>query len=533
MLENALQHVQVVYLLLLLVVVALAALARKLQTPYPIVLVLAGLALSFVPGIPKVTLDPQVIFFVVLPPLIYSAAWLTSWSSFSHHLVSILFLAVGLVVFTVLGVAVSAHWFIPGFDWRAGLVLGSVVSTTDAIAATAIARRTGLPRRIVETLEGESLANDATGLLALEFAVGLVVGGEAPSLRGAALRMAVLTCGGLGVGLVIGAVVDWFERRIDDGPIEIAISILVPYAAYLAAETIGASGVLAVVAAGLFLSHRSAHFYSPSVRLEAWAVWNSLTFILNGFVFALIGLSLPAVLAGIKDYPFGNLVLWGALFSVIVIALRLLWIFPGAHVAYFLRRRLLRQREETPGKREIFLMGWTGMRGVIALAAALALPQMLPGGKSFPRRDVIVFLTFVVILVTLVGQGLTLGPLIRLLRLGGADETEREEQEARRIVLEEALQHLSRARAADGPEHAGIYQDLMSHARERLEPFGAESPEAAHRAKYRAAVQEMLRVERDTALRLRDEGRVSDEVLRRIERELDLTEARMHSRESG
>jgi CPA1 family monovalent cation:H+ antiporter len=531
MLDNPLHHVQVLYLFLLLLVVALAALARWLQTPYPIVLVLAGLALSFVPGIPKIGLDPQVIFFVILPPLVYSAAWLTSWTSFSHHLVSILSLAVGLVVFTVFGVALGARLFIPGFDWRAGLVLGSVVSTTDAIAATAIAQRTGLPRRIVETLEGESLANDATGLLALEVAVGLVVGGEIPGPGEFVWRIAFLTGGGLAVGLVLAVVVDWFERRIDDGPIEIAISILVPYAAYLAAETIGASGVLAVVAAGLYLSHRSAHFYSPSVRLEAWAVWNSLTFILNGFVFALIGLSLPEVLAGIKDYPVGKLILWGGMLSVMVIALRMIWSFPGAHLAYALRRRLLGQKEKTPSAREIFLLGWTGMRGVIALAAALALPQFLTDGSPFPRRNVIVFLTFVVILVTLVGQGLTLAPLIRLLGLAGPDPTEREEEEARRIVLEEALAHLERARAGDSPEHSGIYDDLISHARERLEPFGdEEGPEAKLRARYREAVRSLLRAERDTALRLRNEGKVSDEVLRRLERELDLTEARLRGR---
>ena len=521
-------HAQVLYLFLLLLVVALAALARKLRTPYPIVLVLAGLGLGFVPGIPKVSLDPQVVFFVILPPLVYSAAWLTSWTSFSHNLLSITSLAVGLVAFTVFGVALGAHLFIPGFDWRAGLVLGSVVSTTDAIAATAIARRTGLPRRIVETLEGESLANDATGLLALEIAIGLLASGQPPGAGELTFRIALLAGGGLGVGLLLAMVVDWFERRIDDGPIEIAISILVPYAAYLAAETIGASGVLAVVAAGLFLSHRSAHFFSASVRLEAWAVWNSLTFILNGFVFALIGLSLPEVVSGIKDYPAGKLILWGVLLSAMVIALRMIWSFPGTHLAYSLRRRLFGQKEKTPSNREIFLIGWTGMRGVIALAAALALPRFLPDESPFPRRNVIVFLTFVVILVTLVLQGLTLAPLIRLLGLGGADPTEREEEEARSIVLDEALAHLERARANDAPENAAVYDDLVSHARERLEPFGdEENPEAKQRARYREAVRDLLRAERKTALRLREEGKVSDEVLRRLERELDLTEARL------
>ncbi|MFL5458297.1 MAG: Na+/H+ antiporter [Myxococcales bacterium] len=527
--ENPVHYIEIVYLFLLLMVVALAALARWLRTPYPIVLVLAGLALSFVPGIPKVSLDPQVVFFVILPPLIYSAAWLTSWTAFSHHLVSIVSLAVGLVVFTVFGVAFGAPLVIPGFDWRSGLVLGSVVSTTDAIAATAVARRTGLPRRIGETLEGESLANDATGLLALQVAVGLVAGAGTPSAGTVAWRIALLAGGGLAVGLVLAVVVDWFERRIDDGPIEIAISILVPYAAYLAAETIHASGVLAVVAAGLYLSHRSTHFYSASVRLEAWAVWNSLTFIFNGLVFALIGLSLQEVLGGIKDYPLGTLVWWGVLLTIVVIALRLFWSFSATHMNYFLRRRFFRQKEQTPNGREIFLIGWTGMRGVIALAAALALPQTEPDGTPFPFRNVVVFLTFVVILLTLVVQGLTLPPVIRLLGLGGADTTQQEEDEARRIVLDAAISHLERARAADRPEHSRVYDDLIGHARERLEPFGDESPETAMRVRYQEAIRELLRVERDTALRLREEGKVSDEVLRRLERELDLTEARLRA----
>ncbi|HVI23582.1 MAG TPA: cation:proton antiporter, partial [Myxococcales bacterium] len=247
------------------------------------------------------------------------------------------------------------------------------------------------------------------------------------------------------------------------------------------------------------------------------------------FVFALIGLSLPEVLAGIKDYPFATLVRWGILFSLFVIALRLFWSFPATHMNYFLRRRFFGQKDKTPSSREIFLIGWTGMRGVIALAAALALPQTEPDGTPFPFRNVVVFLTFAVILLTLVVQGLTLAPLIRLLGLGGADSTQQEEDEARRIVLDAAISHLERARAADRPEHSRVYDDLIGHARERLEPFGDESPETAMRVRYQEAIRELLRVERDTALRLREEGKVSDEVLRRLERELDLTEARLRA----
>ncbi len=385
---------QLILLLLLLFVAAFAALARRLQTPYPIVLVVAGLLLSFVPGIPNITLDRDLIFLVVLPPLLYAAAWVTAWREFSRNLVSISMLAFGLVGFTVLCVALAGPWLFSGFDWRIGFVLGAVVATTDAIAATSIAKRIGLPKRIVDLLEGESLLNDATGLVALEFAVVMVVDGQDPTLGSASLRLLYLIFAGLGSGLILALVAEWFEHRIDDGPIEIAVSILVPYAAYLTAEAMHASGVLAVVAAGLYLGRKSSKFFSPAVRLQARAVWDSLTFILNGFVFVLIGLQLPSVLAGVSELSAGKLILYGVLFSIFLILLRLLWTFPGAHVAHFIRTRLLQQNEPRPDAREIFVAGWTGMRGVIALAAAMSLPETIADGRPFPHRDLIVFLTF-------------------------------------------------------------------------------------------------------------------------------------------
>src|ERR1700733_890948 len=291
---------QLILLLLRLLVAGFAALARKLHTPYPIVLVVAGLLLSFVPGIPRINLDPDLIFLVVLPPLLYAAAWVTSWRDFSFNLVSISMLAFGLVGFTVLCVAMAGPWLFPGFDWRIGFVLGGAVGTTDAMAATSIAKRIGLPKRIVDLLEGESLLNDASGLLALEFAVAMVVHGQDPTAGAASLRLLYFPFAGIGSGLVLARIVEWFEHQIDDGPIEIAVSILVPYAAYLSAEALHASGVLAVVAAGLYLGRKSSEFFSPGVRLQARAVWESLTFILNGFVFVLIGLQLPSVLAGVS-----------------------------------------------------------------------------------------------------------------------------------------------------------------------------------------------------------------------------------------
>ena len=291
--HGSVQAMELVFLLLMLFVVAFGVLARKLKIPYPIVLVVSGTLLGLIPGIPKVALNPDLVFYVVLPPLLYSAAWETSWREFSYNLVSILLLAFGLVSFTVIGVALGAPWLLPGFDWKIGLVLGAVVAPTDALAATSIAQRIGLPKRITDILEGESLVNDASGLLALEFGIGILLTNERPTATDAVLRLSYLIVAGIAVGLVAGWIVNWIERRIDDGPIEIAISIMVPYAVYFTADALHASGVLAVVACGLFLTRRSSEFFSPGVRLQAWAVWDALTYILNGLVFVLIGLQLP------------------------------------------------------------------------------------------------------------------------------------------------------------------------------------------------------------------------------------------------
>src|SRR5215475_3779338 len=522
--------VEIVFLLLLLFVSAFGALACRLRTPYPIILVIAGLLLGFIPGIPKITLNPDIVFFVALPPLLYSAAWRVPWREFSYNLVSIFSLAFGLVTFTVLVVAEVAQWFLPGFDWRMGFTLGAIVAPTDAIAATSIARRIGLPQRIVDLLEGESLINDASALLAFEFGVAMLVRGQSPTVASGLLRLVYLAVGGVAVGLLIGVTVNWFEHRIDDGPIEIALSLLTPYAAYLAADSLQASGVLAVVACGLYLSRRSSDFFSPAVRLQTYAVWESLTFILNGLVFILIGLQLPYVLDEARDHSLRALLMYGAVFSAILILLRLIWLFPGARIANFIRRRALHQREPMPPARQIFFVGWTGMRGVISLAAAIALPQTLANGAPFTQRQLIIFLTFSVILVTLVLQGLTLAPLARALGLiGVANQNVEEEEEARRLILETALRHLDKVRENDKADFAVVFDDLELHYRDRLATLIEEETDI-HSARYGRYIElsrELLQVERRTAIRLRNERRINDELLRRLEHEMDLAEARL------
>ncbi|MEO6804987.1 MAG: Na+/H+ antiporter [Edaphobacter sp.] len=529
---ESLHAVETVILLLLVLVAGFAAMARRLKVPYPIVLVLAGLAISFVPRIPRVPLNPQVVFVIFLPPLLYASAWTMSWREFRRNAVMIGLLAVGLVGFTVLGVAEVSDRFITVLDWKAGFLLGAVVATTDAIAATSIAKTLGLPRRIVDILEGESLLNDATGLLALEMGIGIMVHGESPTVGSGLVRLVYLIVGGLAIGLLIGVVVGWLERFIDDGPVELVVSLVVPYAAYLAGERAHASGVLAVVTCGLYMSRKSTQFFSATVRLQVAGAWNALTFILNGLVFVLIGLQLPYVLAGINGrYTTGTLIFYGAVFSVVLILLRMIWVFPAVKIASFVERRWLgHTHEEELKPREVFVVGWTGMRGVLALAAAISVPEVLWNGKEFEARNLIVFLAFCVIFVTLVLQGLTLPALIRRLGLSGVVGMEPEEREARRIVLKSAIRHLEEGRKTCTGPAVHLYDDLIHRYRHKLAHISAGAEETvdgldeAAYSRLRGIAEGALEAERRTLIGLRDRGRISDDVLRTMQRELDLAE---------
>jgi CPA1 family monovalent cation:H+ antiporter len=525
-----------VLLILLGLAVAFALLARRVHVPYPVVLVLGGLGLSLLPGTPRIRLEPNLIFYGILPPLLYAAAWSTSWRDFSHHLVSIVSLAFGLVLFTIVGVALAARWSLPGFDWRIGAILGAVVAPTDAIAATAIASRLEMPRRLVDLLEGESLINDATALVAVEFATALVIANVAPRIDAGLARLAYVAGVGATVGAAVALAVDWVERRIEDAPIEMAISLMIPYGVYLTADVLHASGVVAVVTCGLMLSRRSAEFFSPTVRLQVYAVWDALVFILNGVVFVLIGLQLRAIVAGLTTITMSQLLAAGALFSVLVTFLRLAWVGPGSRLSYFMRHHLLHQTEPRPSWRELIVVGWSGMRGVVSLAAAFALPVVLSDGQPFLQRDLIVFLTFSVVVFTIVVQTLTLAPLIRFLGIEGGVGIGCEERDARRIALSTALDHLENERLHDRSEYAALYDDIAKHYRDRLRAIDTnteQDPRAFHHRRYRALMRELLDVQRRTVLGLRNNGRINDEVLRHVERELDLESARLHAGDEG
>jgi len=518
---------------LLIVIVVLATVATRLRLPYAILLVLAGLVLGFIPGLPTIELDPQLLLFLFLPPLIYSSAWLTSWREFRANLRPILLLSVGLVLATTTVVAVVAHALV-GLPWPVAFVLGAVVSPTDAVAASATAQSIGLPRRIVTVIEGESMVNDATGLVVYRFAVAAVVTGSF-SLALASLQFVLVSIGGLLVGLVVGWPLAWLHRHLDDAPIEIAITLLTPFAAYLLAEVLGVSGVLAVMTAGLYLSRQSSRFFSSNTRLQANAVWNVLVFLLNGVVFLLIGLQLRGILDALASRAPLSL-LWDALLvSLTVIVIRVAWVVPAAFPSHLLRR-YLGPREGPPAWRNVLIVAWTGMRGGVSLAAALALPLTIAGGGLFPERDLVIFLTFCVILATLVGQGLSLGPIIRLLHLPDDESREREHAQAHLAAARAALARLDELATEEWiPEEylthlRSAYEEKIKDFTVRRDGSGASDERDGDRpSAQRRLRQEVLKAERIAVIRLRDQGRIDDEVLRQVERELDLEEQRLQA----
>lgn len=516
---------------LLSVVAVLAVVAEKIGVSYPILLVIGGLVLGFVPGLPKVELDPELVFVLFLPPLLTAAAWNTSWRDFHFNLRPILLLAIGLVIVTTSAVAVVAHAAIGGLTWSTGFVLGAIVSPPDAVAATAITQRLNIPRRVVTVLEGESLINDATGLVAYRFAVAAVVTGMF-SIWEVGLRFFLIAIGGVLVGLAMGWLIVWVHRRLDDSLVEITTTILMAFVTYLLAEKLGVSGVLAVVTNGLYHRRHSSEVLSPTTRIQAIAVWDIIVFLLNGLIFILIGLELPTILEEISEYSPATLLWYAVLISAVVISVRLLWVFPAAYIPRLLSRRL-RERDPYPAWQTVLLIGWTGMRGVVSLAAALALPLVTNNGTPFPQRDLILFLTFCVILVTLVLQGLTLPPLTRWLKIVEDVGIEREEMEGRLRAAEAAMARIEELTAQDSVlAEAEMVQWLRTQYRERIRRISSccvamDEGSYEQLAAFRHLQHEVLAVERRTAIRLRNQGVINDEVLQRIEHDLDLESARL------
>ena len=523
-------HQAEIIVLLFTAVAVLAVVACKLALPYPIVLVISGLALSFVPRLPEVKLNPDTVFYFILPALLYPAALFTSWRDFRRNLRPILLLAIGLVLTTMVAVALIAHAVVPELPWAAAFALGAIVSPPDAIAATAIIRRLGVPHRIQTILEGESLVNDATALVALQFAIGaLVTGTFSPSY--AAARFVWAAVAGIGFGLLVGVVMRWVQSHLDDPPIQITISLVTPFIAYLPAERLHASGVLATVAAGIFLGWHSPLMISARTRLQVYAFWETVMFLLNGFVFIVIGLQLPGILHTLNRESLTGAVVSAVIICAAVILVRFAWVIPAAYLPRLLSSKL-RMRDPIPSWQNIVIVSWAGMRGVVSLAAAFALPLALTDGSPFPGRDYILFFAFSVIFTTLILQGLTLPLLIRKLGITHDGEADEEERRARLEANNAAIELIEELRA-NGKFSPDTVGRLRAEYHERVEQLElcAENPDDCRgeiaTPQYQRLQRKALHVERQTIIRLRNERVINDDALRRIQRDLDLAEARL------
>ena len=521
-----------IFLAVLFVAVAgLNTLARWLSVPYPIPLVLGGLVLGLVPGMPEIELDPDMVLIVFLPPLLYAAAFFSDLRALRADLRPISLIAVGLVLLTIAVVAVLGHEVI-GLSWPIAFALGAIVSPTDPVAATAIMRRLGAPRRVVNIIEGESLVNDAAALVAYRIAVAAAVGGSFSALD-AGLEFLGAAAGGIAIGFAVGFVVAEIRLRLNDTPTELTISLLTAYAAFIPAHELGLSGVLAAVTTGVYLGWRAPEVASPQTRLQGFAVWEILTFLLNASLFILIGLQLPVITDGLDAYTTAELIGYAALVCAAVIGTRFAWLFTTPYlIRLFDRRPEQRARRVGAGPRVV--AAWAGMRGAVSLAAALALPLETDAGARLPDRDLILFITFALILVTVVGQGLTLPYLIRRLgvREDGSEE-EAEEARARWAAARAALDRLEELAVEDWTRDDTIdrtrrlYEFRQRRVKVRAGKADDEDGIEERSIAYQRLMRELYVAQRRAVVQLRNGGEISNDVMHRIERELDLEESRL------
>jgi monovalent cation/hydrogen antiporter len=508
----------------------LLALAPLLRVPYPILLVLGGLALGFVPGIPHVVLRPDVVLVAILPPLLYSSAFFTSLRDLRRNIRPLTLLAVALVFVTMLSVAAVCHAAISGLSWPVCFVLGALVAPTDAVAANAIASRLGIPRRLATLIEGESLINDATALVAYRFAVAAVVTGSF-SFWHATWHFVVDVVGGVAIGLAVGFVLRQIRRRMHHSPTEIAIALLSGYFAYLPAQAAGVSAVLAAVTVSVYVGWYTPELTDPQTRLQGDAVWSILTFLLNALLFGLVGLQLRTILDSLSGRSTGTLIGDAAIVSAAVIGTRLLWIFPATYVPRFVFRRV-RERDPYPPWQYPTLIGWTGLRGAVTLAAALALPLTTSSGAPFPDRDLLIYLAFSVILATLVLQGLSLPLLIRLLHLEDDGTAAKEETKARIYAARKAVERLEELAGEDwvrddtAERMRGLYRFRENRFAARFDD-GDDGAIEQRSQDYQRLRRELLDAERRAVVDLRRQGKINDDIMNLVQRDLDLEDARL------
>jgi CPA1 family monovalent cation:H+ antiporter len=505
----------------------LAIVARRIRLPYPILLTVGGVVLALIPGLPAIHVEPQLVFNLFLPPLLYPAAVYTSWRDFRANLRPILLLAIGLVLLTMSAIAYLLHW-LTSLPLAVGFVFGAIISPPDAVAALAVTHNLRVPRKIIVILEGESLVNDATSFISFRFAVAAVMTGSF-SLSQAGFQFLVVAAGGVCVGLAVGWLATQVQQRLDDPPVQTMFSLLTPYVAYFAGEKAHVSGILAVVIAGIYYGWRAPRILSGRMRLQAMPVWEMVVFVLNGVLFMLIGLDLPQVVHDLPKSSASQVARLAILVVGAIVLVRFVWMFGTSYLPRLLSRTF---RHENPAPwQHTALIAWTGMRGADSLAGALAIPFALPNGEPFPGRNLVLLLTFCVIFGTLVLQGLTLSPLIRWMQVVDDRVTEKEERLARLKANEAALARLETMESLNRsrPE---VIQRLRSEYADRIRQLRSEGPHEENVSRlfspdFEELASEALQTERDTVIQLRNEEAISDQALRRIQRDIDLAEARL------
>ncbi|WP_043674400.1 Na+/H+ antiporter [Streptomyces xylophagus] len=510
---------------------AVAAGARRTPVPAPLLLVAVGLVVSYVPGVPDYTLDPDVVLPLLLPPLLYTSATDSSYLDLRAQVRPVALLSVGYVLFATFVVGWAAYVIVPGLPLTAALVLGAVVAPPDAVAATAVARRVGLPSRITTILQGESLLNDATAITAYKVALAAAVG-EGATWAGGIGEFLLAAVGGVGVGLIMMVPIHWLRTHLKEALLQNTLSLLIPFVAYAVAEQVHASGVLAVVVVALYLGHR-AWEVDFATRLQEEAVWKMVAFVLESAVFALIGLQLPVVLKGLGEYRGLDAAWYAIALFLVVVATRFVWVYPAAFLPRLLSARI-REREDSPTWKGAMTTAWAGMRGVVSLAIAFSIPLTVHGGGPFPQRNIILFLTFTTVIGTLVVQGLSLPPIIRLLKFPGRDQqaetlAEANAQAQASRVAEKRLEALLEdERNALPPPLADRLREVLERRRNAVwERLGATNPVTGETVDdtYRRLSREMISAERSMFVRLRDGRYIDDEMLRTLLRRLDLEEA--------
>jgi CPA1 family monovalent cation:H+ antiporter len=523
-----------IFLLLLAVLAGASLLARRIDVAPAILLLLAGIGLAFVPHVPAIELPPELVLLLVLPLLIYSASVAMSWREFSFNLRPIILLAVGCVIFTAAAVAAAVHYLI-GMPWDVGFLLGAIVAPTDAVAPLAVARKLNMPRRILVVLEGEGLANDATALIVYRFAVAAIASG-AFSLSKATGEFAAIVVLEIAFGVGVGWLSLRARQRARDPQIEITLSLLTPYIAYWIPEHFGGSGVIATVACGLYTSWNGPLLISSATRLQGIFFWDLVIYLIEGLLFLLTGFQMRSIFERSKAFPLHDILFATVIVTVIIVVARFVWLYPAAYLPRWLSKSL-RRRDPSPPWQWVFIMSFAGIRGAVSLAAALALPFVLDNGQDFPFRGLILFVAFGVILITLVGMGLSLPAVVRWLGVAQAGRSEliaehESEIAARREALEAALKSLN-----GFAEDRDLSDEVVGLLRARHEIRVNQLPEALDPDKHDASAlgtgltRELIAVERKFIHTLLREGRITDETRRRIERDLDLEEASLANRE--